>query len=344
MTFDLYQLDGLEYDEAEEILEDYIDEAISEFVESPVGKKHVANYPEGGGWIGNFIEMGYLYGDFTLPKMTVQNVQEIMEYTLPRKLIIFDEEDVKDAIPELISFWQFLAQNYKLRKAKGIIKYLKTLTGKFTAMMMDSGSGGFLKPLLMNAHQSGVDVHSQEALESFFNELNSNRQNTKASSLDNLAAYNKLKDQELDVPAAMQSKYDEIVAITDSFCQKYLDDEYLQLSRKLTTTLCNCEPSPLNRGRAKSWACGIVHTLAYVNFLSDSSFEPYMSMKEFYQNFGVSDSTGSSKSKQIRDLLEICQMDPDWCVSSLMENNPLAQLKSLLIEKVMGNLSGFMDD
>ena len=139
----------------------------------------------------------------------------------------------------------------------------------------------------------------------------------------------------------MQSKYDEITTITDSFCQKYLDDEYLQLSRKLTMTLCNYEPCPLNRGRVKSWACGIVHAIGYVNFLSDSSFEPHMTMKEFYQKFGVSESTGSAKSKQIRDLLDICPMDPDWCTSSLMENNPLAQLKSLLIEKVMGDF--FMD-
>ena len=137
----------------------------------------------------------------------------------------------------------------------------------------------------------------------------------------------------------MEAKYAEITALTDSFCQKYLNDEYLELSRKLTKTLCNCEPCPLNRGRAKSWACGIVHVIAFVNFLSDSSFEPHMTMKEFYQNFGVSESTGSSKSKQIRDLLDIVQMDPDWCTSRLLENNPLAQMKSLIIESLMGKLS-----
>ena len=339
MTFDIHQLDGLEYDDAEEILEDYITDIIGEFVESSVGEKHVAEYPEGGRWIGTFIEMGYSYGEFTLPTMTVQDVKEIMEYILPRKLIIFDEEETKDTIPELISFWQFLAENYKLRKAKGIIKYLKTLTNKFTAMMMNPDSGGFLKPMLMNAHQSGIDVQSKEALESFLNESNTNQLSKPTSSINHLLEYNKLKDQELEVPPGMQSKYEEITAITDSFCQKYLDDEYLQLSRKLTMTLCNYEPCPLNRGRAKSWACGIIHAIGYVNFLSDSSFEPHMTMKEFYKNFGVSESTGSGKSKQIRDLLEICQMDPDWCVSGLMEKNPLAQLKSLLIEKVMGDFS-----
>ena len=186
MTFDIYQLEGLEYDEAEEILHDYICDVIDEFVQSPVGKKHVAQYPEGGGWIGNFMEFGYNYGGFTLPTMTVNDVQEIMEYILPRKLIILDSEGVKDAIPELISFWQFIAENYKLRKAKGIIKYLKTLKGKFTEMMMDSNRGGFLKPMIMNAHESGIDVESPESLESFFQQLNNSRVKSPDSSLDNI--------------------------------------------------------------------------------------------------------------------------------------------------------------
>jgi len=45
-----------------------------------------------------------------------------------------------------------------------------------------------------------------------------------------------------------------------------------------------------------------------VNFLFDPSQNPYMSASEIYQQFGVSQSTGSAKSKQIRDAMGMYQM------------------------------------
>jgi hypothetical protein len=65
------------------------------------------------------------------------------------------------------------------------------------------------------------------------------------------------------VPKDMQARFDEITQLTDAFCQTYLNDEYAQLCRELTATLCRKRPSPLARGKASTWACGIIHAASH---------------------------------------------------------------------------------
>ncbi|MBE9140953.1 hypothetical protein IQ254_27770 [Nodosilinea sp. LEGE 07088] len=120
MAFKIHQLDNLDYDDAEPLLEDYIYRALEDFANSKAGKAHIKLNPEAGDWIGTFIELAYLYGGYTLPKMTKGNVQEVMEYTLPRKLTLFDPSDTDGAIDELVAFWTFLDEVHWLRSAKAI--------------------------------------------------------------------------------------------------------------------------------------------------------------------------------------------------------------------------------
>lgn len=131
------------------------------------------------------------------------------------------------------------------------------------------------------------------------------------------------------VPETMRAKYDEITRITNEFCQQHLNDEYAQLCRYLTAALSRKRPSPLSSGKAKTWACGIVHAIGMVNFLFDPSQTPHMKATELYQAFGVGQSTGQAKSKQIRDLMGMHQMDTNWCLPSMMDTNPLAWLVSV---------------
>lgn len=125
------------------------------------------------------------------------------------------------------------------------------------------------------------------------------------------------------VPESMQAKFAEITALTNEFCQQYLNAEYAQLCRYLTAALCRKRPSPLSTGKAKTWACGIVHALGMVNFVFDSSQDPHISATEMYKIFGVGTSTGQGKSKQIRDLMKMHQMDPEWCLPSMIDRNPM---------------------
>ena len=127
----------------------------------------------------------------------------------------------------------------------------------------------------------------------------------------------------LAVPAQMKFAFESIVERTDEFCAEYLNDEYAQLSRELAATLSRKRPSPLLRGSFETWACGIVYALGYVNFLFDASVSPFVSADQLCNAFGVAKSTGYQKSKQIRDMFRMSQFDPDWCLPSMVETNPL---------------------
>jgi hypothetical protein len=126
------------------------------------------------------------------------------------------------------------------------------------------------------------------------------------------------------VPQQMQATLDAIVALTDPFCEAHLSEEYAQLVRHATAALCRKRPSPLLAGRLNTWACGIVYALGHVNFLFDKSQTPYVSAAQLCGGFGVSTSTGSAKSKAVRDALKMGQLDPNWCLPSKLDDNPLA--------------------
>ena len=126
-----------------------------------------------------------------------------------------------------------------------------------------------------------------------------------------------------NVPKIMQDKYLEIINLTDTFCRENLNEEYAQFIRYVIAALCRKRPSPLSKGKAKTWACGAVHAIGTVNFLFDKSQAIYISASELYIKFDIGQSTGQSKSKIIRDLLKMSQMDATWTLPSKLEDNPM---------------------
>jgi hypothetical protein len=137
------------------------------------------------------------------------------------------------------------------------------------------------------------------------------------------------KSKSISVPEAMQPRYQEIVALTDALCQEKLNAEYAMLCRELTAALARKRPSPLNSGQVKTWACGIVYTIGSVNFLFDKSQTPHMRADELCTWFGVAQSTGGNKAKQIRDMLRITQFDSKWMLPSMVDKSPVAWLISV---------------
>lgn len=336
MAFNIQQLDGLDYDEAEPLLEDYIEGVIMEFAESPAGEEYIEEHEEGGGWITVFIEMGFIYGGYTLSKMSKGDAQTIMERILPRKLTIFDPTEADDAIPELVSFWKFLDRAYHLRHAKGIIKYLNGLGDRFATLMNDPNTGGFLKGLLMEAHKAGVNVTDVTELTAFQEKRHAEQQERRQRELEEQRKKVEKKTQKsIEVPKAMQAKYDEIVALTDEFAKKHLNEEYAELIRQATAAMCRKRPSPLEKGKANSWACGIIHAIGTVNFLFDRSRTPYIAAGDLAKAFGIGVSTSQQKSKQVRDDLKIKIIDPKWTLPSRMDENPMAwfiQYNGLIVD------------
>ena len=130
--------------------------------------------------------------------------------------------------------------------------------------------------------------------------------------------------EEPTVPATARPAYDAIVALTDGFCREHLDGEYEALCRKLAGALSRKRPSPLLGGKPTTWACGIVRTIGWVNFLDDPSQKPHMKLTAIDKAFGVGESTGQGKSMLIRKMLKIKPLDPAWSLRSQMDRNPMA--------------------
>ena len=86
---------------------------------------------------------------------------------------------------------------------------------------------------------------------------------------------------------------------------------------------------PFLSGRVEIWAAAIVYALGSINFLFDKSQEPHMSAAELCALFGVSTSTGAAKATELRKLFDIGFFDPEWCLPSKLDSNPLAWLISV---------------
>lgn len=130
------------------------------------------------------------------------------------------------------------------------------------------------------------------------------------------------------VPKAMKLRYAEITALTDEFCSKKLSEEYAELSRLATAALCRKKPSPLQSGPISTWACGIIYAIGFVNFLFDKTTSPYVSAGELASAFEISQSTAGNKSKQVRDLLKMHQLDHRWSLSSRIADSPFTWMIS----------------
>jgi hypothetical protein len=124
------------------------------------------------------------------------------------------------------------------------------------------------------------------------------------------------------VPEGLRGRYAEIVATTDRFCESHLNEEYRDLCRDMAMVLCR-DGCPVTSGKAAGWAAGIVSSIAWVNFLGDPSQPHHMKADDMARTLGVSPATMMAKAKVIREGLDLRRMDPDWCVTGMLKENPL---------------------
>jgi len=122
---------------------------------------------------------------------------------------------------------------------------------------------------------------------------------------------------------------EQIVVITDQFCRERLNGEYAVLCRRLAEKLARKRPSPLLGGKPETWACGIIRTVGWVNFLDDSSNKPHMKLTAIDKAFGVAESTGQGRSKTIRTMLKIGQFDHHWTLPSRMDDSSMIWMKEV---------------
>src|SRR4051812_22122283 len=93
------------------------------------------------------------------------------------------------------------------------------------------------------------------------------------------------------IPEEVQPVFEKVAGLVEAFCQEHLTDEYATLCRKLAEKLARKRPSPLVSGKPETWACGIVRTIGWANFLDDSSRTPHMKLTAIDKAFRVAEST-----------------------------------------------------
>ena len=131
------------------------------------------------------------------------------------------------------------------------------------------------------------------------------------------------------VPKAMQEKYDEISSIIEPYCDEYLNDEYKTLCLHTLEKLCRKRSSPLNSGKAKTWAAGIIYAIGKNNWLFDKSQPLHMTAAELVEPIGISKSTAAQKAADIRKLLKIDYFNAEWILPSQVEDNMMVWIVEL---------------
>ena len=124
------------------------------------------------------------------------------------------------------------------------------------------------------------------------------------------------------VPQKLRDRFNEIVALIDTFCDTQLNDEYKQVCCDMADALHE-EGAPIESGKAAGWAAGVVFSVGFVNFLSDPNHTPFMTGEQIAKGFGVSEATLMNRSRIIRKGLDIIRFDPEWTLPSRLESNPL---------------------
>ncbi|WP_218015679.1 DUF6398 domain-containing protein [Candidatus Regiella insecticola] len=114
------------------------------------------------------------------------------------------------------------------------------------------------------------------------------------------------------IPEITQNQFAEIISLIEKICTEHLNNEYYDLAQELAAKLARKRPSPLLSGRNNTWAAGIIHALGMVNFLFDKSQTPHFSSKALAESFGLSQGIISAKSKSIRDMFKMTQLDLRW--------------------------------
>lgn len=131
------------------------------------------------------------------------------------------------------------------------------------------------------------------------------------------------------VPEELRGRFREIVALTDTFCDARLNDEYRDLCRRCAADACEAAV-PVGSGKAAGWAAGVIYSVAYANFLtSDPSQEFHTPPDELAKAVGVSPATMHSKAKAVRDALGIDRLDPHYSTRERNEDNPLNWILSV---------------
>jgi len=118
----------------------------------------------------------------------------------------------------------------------------------------------------------------------------------------------------------------QLIKLTESFCNTSLDGEYKELCKKLVFKMSRKRNVPFLSGRIEIWAAAIIHALGSINFLFDKKTKPYVTAEDICKFFGTSRSTTSQKANVIKDMFKLYYFDDEFSTSYNKERNPLSKV------------------
>ena len=121
----------------------------------------------------------------------------------------------------------------------------------------------------------------------------------------------------------------ELKDLTGGFCRSKINEEYAALCEKMIDKMARKRNVPFLSGRRDTWAASIVYSLGQINFLFDSTFEPYVEGADICEYFDVSRSTVNDKAKKIRDMFKMDYFDEEFSTENIREQNPMNDLAML---------------
>ena len=124
----------------------------------------------------------------------------------------------------------------------------------------------------------------------------------------------------------IKEKEQVLLEMVRTFCMQKLDEDYLQLCEKLIRKMGRKREVPFQRGKLEIWAASVVHAIGSINFLSDKSFEPYLTLDEINEYFGTKNSTVSQKAAQIKDMFKMWHFSPEFSTKKMTGENPFNNL------------------
>ena len=107
-------------------------------------------------------------------------------------------------------------------------------------------------------------------------------------------------------------KQRQLVEMLTAFCDECLNEEFKTLNIRMVEKLSQRDDFSIGRDKTESWACAIALAVGQLNFLFDTSFDPFISQDVLCGYFGVGRQNATLKSRDLRRLLELKLGDEEF--------------------------------
>src|SRR5579884_794551 len=116
-------------------------------------------------WSGVMLDYGMSYLGLTPPRMSSNDLLEILLDLFPRK-VSAEADEAPAIISELQAFWHFLQREFHLENAAACLSVLNEKTArKLKREMSDPANFGIAKSFVMMGMERGFDMSSQEGVD-----------------------------------------------------------------------------------------------------------------------------------------------------------------------------------